>query len=167
MKTSKDEYRQTIGRFATGVCVIATGWGARLHAMTANAVSSLSLDPLQLLVCLKQSSNCLGAIKREGVFSVNVLREDQVALSVYFSGHWKAEVPPRFQFSSWAGGARLNGCIASIGCEVDQYYEGGDHVIVTGNVTACYQTGGGTPLLYYQGGYQRLGAMITRPDRKR
>lgn len=149
-----------MGRFVTGVTVIATGWGERLYAMTANAVTSVSLDPLRLLVCMKNESHCLAALRREGLFSVNILREDQAALSVYFSGYWKGPGAPPFRFASWEGGARLQGAVASIACRVSDLVASGDHQIVIGEVQALYLGAGGDPLVYAQSRYYRLGKEI-------
>lgn len=166
-KEAEESYREAMGRFATGVTVIAAGWGERLHAMTANAVASLSLDPIRLLVCVGKGSHCLSAIEREGAFSVNVLREDQAALSVYFSGYWQGGGAPGFRFSLWQDCPRLNGAIAALACRVARCHDGGDHVIVTGEVTGVYAGSSGKPLLYMRGRYHGLGPEITRPDRRR
>ncbi|MFU8779653.1 MAG: flavin reductase family protein [Kiritimatiellia bacterium] len=164
-KVNEDTYKSVIGRFVTGVTVIATGWGERLHAMTANAVTSVSLEPLRLLVCMTNGSHCLAAIKREGCFSVNILREDQIGLSVYFSGYWKGPSTPPFRFSPWEGGARLHGSIASVGCGVSDLVASGDHQIVIGDVQALYLGSGGHPLVYTQSRYHRLGEEIGPPKK--
>lgn len=159
MSGSQDEqarYREAIGRFTTGVTVVASGWGEELHAMTANAVTSLSLEPLQLLVAIGNESRCAASIARHGTFSVNVLRDDQAALSVYFSGRWTGAVPPAFGFVPWQGAPRLKGCIAAVCCEVDRTMEGGDHRIIVGNVLDSYRGPGTRPLVYFEGGYRAL-----------
>jgi flavin reductase (DIM6/NTAB) family NADH-FMN oxidoreductase RutF len=159
MKTAQQEqehYRSVMGRFATGVTVVASGWGEELHAMTANAVTSLSLEPLQLLVAIRNDSRCAAAIARQGSFSVNVLRDDQAALSVYFSGRWKRPVPPAFGFVPWRGAPRLKGCIAAVCCSVDRTLDGGDHRIVIGNVLGSYRGPGERPLIYFEGDYRAL-----------
>lgn len=161
-----EAFREVMGRFTTGVTVIAAGWGERLHAMTANAVAALSLDPMQILVCMARQSHCLAAIAREGTFSVNILRADQAALSVYFSGYWNKPGAPGFRFRAWEGCPRLHGVIAALACRVSACHEGGDHMIVIGDVTGLYKAGSGQPLVYAGGGYHTLGPAITRPDRK-
>ena len=153
-------YREAMGRFATGVGVIATGWGERLHAMTANAIASVSLEPLRLLVCIANGSHCLAAIERENGFCVNILREDQAALSVYFSGYWKNPGMPPFRFSLWRGYSRLNGALVSIGCRTAEILSGGDHQIVLGDVTALHLGPAGDPLLYAQSRYYHLGPLL-------
>jgi flavin reductase (DIM6/NTAB) family NADH-FMN oxidoreductase RutF len=143
-------YKQAIGRFTTGVTVVASGWGETLRAMTANAVTSLSLEPLQLLVCIRRGSHYAEAVVREGHFSVNVLRRDQGQLARYFSGGWSG-VPPRFEFVPWAGGCRLKGCISAVQCDLGKVLDGGDHIIAVGDVRASYVGPGSEGLLYAQG----------------
>ena len=109
------EFRQTIGAFATGVTVIAADVEGEVHAMTANAVSSLSLDPLLLLVCLGKQTRMSALLERTNGFSINILREEQQALSNFFAGAWKQDSPPPFRFVSWEGGPRLEGCLAALG----------------------------------------------------
>ena len=163
---TQKQFKTVMGRFVTGVTVIATGWGERLYAMTANAVTSVSLDPLRMLVCITNESHCLAAIRREGIFSVNILREDQAALSVYFSGYWKGAGAPAFRFAPWEGGARLQGSVASIGCEVAELHASGDHKIVIGDVRGVYVGAGGRPLVYAKSRYHHLGPEVKRPDKK-
>jgi flavin reductase (DIM6/NTAB) family NADH-FMN oxidoreductase RutF len=97
---------------------------------------------------------------------VNILREDQVALSVYFSGYWRGSATPVFRFSPWEGGARLHGAIASVACGVHELVESGDHQIVIGDVQSFYVGAGGRPLVYAQSRYHHLGEEIVRPDKK-
>lgn len=159
-KTEKDQFKEVMGRFVTGVTVVATGWGDRLHAMTANAFTSVSLAPLRILVCVKNGSHCLAAVSREHHFTVNILREDQAALSVYFSGHWKGGGMPPFRFSLWKGLPRLHGAVATIGCEVVEVLPGGDHHIVIGGVTGLHLGSHKAPLVYTSGRYHSMGAPL-------
>lgn len=150
-------YRRTIGLFATGVTVIASGEGEQLRAMTANAVSSLSLDPMLLLVCVHKEARFTTQLQRGEGFSVNILRQEQQALSNYFAGGWKAETPPDFAFVSWHGVPRLQGCVATVGCKLYQRLEGGDHWIVIGHVVALHQGAAPlNPLVFYRGRYREL-----------
>ena len=77
----RDTYRDLIGRFATGVTVVTTNVRGRLHGMTANAVCSLSLDPLQLLVCVDRESNCYQQMLEAEAFGISVLASDQEDIS--------------------------------------------------------------------------------------
>jgi len=152
-------YRATIGLFATGVAVVAAGYGNHLHAMTANAVTSLSLDPPLLIFCVGKNARMVSAMEQSAGFSVNILRDGQQALSTYFAGGWKEPNAPPFRFVPWEGGPRLEGCAASIACALHERIEGGDHWIVVGRVVAVYQGAEPRrPLLFYGGRYRHLDA---------
>lgn len=157
MTLSARTFRQTIGLLATGVTVVATEVGDTIHGMTANAVTSLSLDPLLMLVCVNKSARMAGFLEKADGFSINVLRDEQRALSTYFAGGWKQKTPPPFRFVPWEGGPRLEGCASAIGCGVEGLFEGGDHWIVVGRVLALHR---GVepiqPLLFFRGRYGTL-----------
>jgi flavin reductase (DIM6/NTAB) family NADH-FMN oxidoreductase RutF len=151
-------FRSTVGQFATGVTVIATGEPGAIRAMTANAFTSVSLDPPLVLVCVKKNAHLAQALTDASGFSVNILGEDQQALSTYFAGAWKDAPPPPFSFASWDGLPRLDGCIAALGCAVEVIHQGGDHWIVVGRVHALYRTDPPRqPLLFCSGRYAALG----------
>jgi flavin reductase (DIM6/NTAB) family NADH-FMN oxidoreductase RutF len=150
-------YRQAIGQFATGVAVIATEAGGEIHGMTANALSSLSLDPTLLLFCVDKRSKMADWLRKANGFSVNFLRHDQQALSTYFAGGWKEPKAPPFRFVAWEGSPRLEGCAAAIGCRFSQMVEGGDHFIVIGEVLAMHLgVEPRSPLVFHSGMYRKL-----------
>lgn len=163
---SPREYRSTVGLFATGVTVIAVVHDDdELHAMTANAVTSLSLDPPLVVFCLAKRARMVDELRRANGFAINVLREDQQPLSDYFAGRRAGPQPP-FRFVAWHGGPRLEGCIAAIGCRLEAVLEGGDHYIVVGRVIDLYQSPEPRrPLLFYAGTYRRLDTeAVPAPD---
>ena len=150
-------FRQMMGLFATGVTLIVAQDGDEAHCMTANAVASLSLDPMLVLVCIGQQAKMAGLLGKASGFSINILREDQQALSTYFAGGWNEPVPPPFRFVPWEGGLRLQGCLAALGCVVHQFVEGGDHWIVIGRVIALHQgIEPRRPLIFCAGQYRRI-----------
>jgi flavin reductase (DIM6/NTAB) family NADH-FMN oxidoreductase RutF len=146
-----------MGLFATGVTLVAAQHGDEIHGMTANAVTSVSLDPLLVLVCVAKGARMNRFMQNAGGFSINILSEDQEALSRYFAGSWNPPAPPEFRFAPWEGGPRLVGCLASVGCLTDRFIEAGDHWIVVGQVVALHQ-GDPTarPLTFLGGRYRRL-----------
>jgi flavin reductase (DIM6/NTAB) family NADH-FMN oxidoreductase RutF len=153
------DFRNTIGLFATGVTVIASGTDDDLRAMTANAVTSLSLEPLLLVVAVHKKARLAQMLQAGYGFSVNILRQEQKDLSNYFAGGWQKEKPPPFRFVPWQGASRLEGCLASIGCNLHQLLEGGDHWIAVGEVVALYKARNvKNPLIFYQGRYKELDA---------
>jgi flavin reductase (DIM6/NTAB) family NADH-FMN oxidoreductase RutF len=158
-----------MGLFATGVTVVAVHTADDVLGMTANAVCSVSLDPLLLLVCVDHQARLARYLVGGVPFSINILREDQEVLSRYFSGGWRDLPKPEFRFEAWEGAPRLLGALATVRCEVDRLYEGGDHHIVVGRVLGLYEGGSpGNPLLFFAGRYRRMAALavpVASPER--
>jgi 3-hydroxy-9,10-secoandrosta-1,3,5(10)-triene-9,17-dione monooxygenase reductase component len=150
-------YRAVIGHFATGVSVI-TGLGpAGLGGMTANAVCSLSLEPLLLLVCFENRARTLPIVREAGRFAVNVLAHDQAALSDVFASkraeHEKFATVP---YELRDGVPLLLDTVAWLICDLRQLVPAGDHTIAIGAVTEMGHAGGRDPLLWYRGRYRTL-----------
>ncbi len=162
-------FRSTIGLFATGVTVITTRSGAEAYGMTANAIASLSLDPMLLLVSVGKKARLASLLHPSATFTVNILRADQEALSTFFAGSWKEPDPPPFTFLPWEEHpeldcVRLDNVLGSIGCRVTDIVEGGDHWIVIGQVLALSQGAEPrNPLLFYAGRYWQLDATTVHP----
>ena len=116
------EFRTIIGHFATGVTVITTREGDRLHGMTANAVSSLSLDPVMLLICVEKTTHAHDIIQASGVFAVNILSEHQEALSRLFAKKSEPEVNSLrgqpYSMGAETGSPILADCLAFMECRV-------------------------------------------------
>jgi flavin reductase (DIM6/NTAB) family NADH-FMN oxidoreductase RutF len=149
--------RQTVGRFVTGVTVIAVEVDGEIRAMTANSFTSLSLDPPLVLFCLGKDTKAGLMIHGAPGFSVSILSFTQRDLSSYFAGLWKEPAPPPFTFTAWEGGPRLDGCVAALGCRVHAIHEGGDHWIVVGQVVETYRDeSAGEPLVFFGGKYVGL-----------
>ncbi len=157
MSVDPKQFRQTMGLFATGVTVIAAQVEDEVHAMTANAVTSLSLDPMLLLICIGRKARMAGFLEEARGFSINILRDNQKALSTFFAGGWKDDPAPPFRFVPWTYGPRLEGCLAALDCEMHEWLEGGDHYIVVGRVAALHQgIEPQKPLLFFRGRYGQL-----------
>ncbi len=151
------EFRRVMGLFATGVTVVTAAQDGQVHAMTANAVMSVSLDPLLVCVSVGKTARMNRFLEEAGGFALNILAEDQEALSRYFAGMWQAPTPPAFQLEPWVGGPRLVGSLASVGCTLHQVVEAGDHRLFLGRVLALHRTEGPLrPLLFFAGAYHRL-----------
>ena len=152
------EYRNTIGLFATGVTVLALNDGEGVRAMTANAVASLSLDPLLVICCIDKKANCLPYFRLNENFSINILYGHQEVLSNYFAGIWPEDAgPPEFEFVAWEGCSRLANSMAAIACELREMIEGGDHWIMVGKIVALWRGEDlSDPLIFYKGQYCRL-----------
>ena len=90
-------FREAIGLFATGVTVIVARTDHEVLAMTANAVASVSLDPMLVMFCPGKKSKLAQHLPNLSGFSINILRQEQQALSTYFAGGWQEAVPPPFR----------------------------------------------------------------------
>ena len=162
-------FRNTIGLFATGVTVITTEIKGEVHGMTANAVASLSLDPMLLLASVGKKARMAGLLQEASTFTVNILRADQESLSTFFAGGWKEPGPPPFQFAGWKeqpqmGMTRLENVLAAIACVKHEILEGGDHWIIVGRVVALHQgEPPRSPLLFYGGRYYQLDVTKEHP----
>ncbi len=151
------EFRRVMGLFATGVTVVTAAAGEHTHAMTANAVMSVSLDPLLVCVSVGKHARMNRFLEQAGGFALNILSEHQEDLSRYFAGMWDRPQPPAYRFVPWVGGPRLEGALASVGCSVEQVVEAGDHRLFLGRVRALHRSQGPLrPLLFFAGGYCRL-----------
>ena len=146
-------YRDAIGRFATGVCIITAPSPDGPVGMTANAVASLSLDPLLLLVCFDRGARTLPLVREAGCFGVNVLTADQRELARRFA----SKTPELEKFAGVAHEIRaevprFHGALAWLGCELERLVEAGDHLIAIGAVRDA-TTAEGEPLLWYRGSF--------------
>ena len=149
-----DRFRSVMGHFATGVTVVtATGPDGPV-GMTANAVASLSLDPLLLLVAFDNEARTLPVIRDTGRFGVNVLHAGQEELARLFASK-------RAEHEKFAGVAHtvhdgipvIEDALAWVGCRLERLIPGGDHTIGIGAVESA-EAGDGRPLLWFRGGYR-------------
>lgn len=151
------EFRNIVGLFATGVTVVTTRIGENVHGMTANAFTSLSLDPLLILLCVDRRARLHPLIQEAGTFAVNFLHEGQEAISRNFAGQPQEGVSDFLHFSTDDGPPIILGCLASLRCDVQQVLDGGDHAIVIGHVKELTRGDvGAHPLVYFAGKYRRL-----------
>ncbi|MDV9194741.1 flavin reductase family protein [Streptomyces sp. Wh19] len=155
------DFRRAMGRFCTGVTVIACGTDDSTDAMTANAMTSVSIDPLMLLVSIRTAGRLSGRLGIGCSFSVSVLSEAQENLSALFARPDRPRGTEAFErLGSWrgpGGSALAAGALAAFECTVEAEYPGGDHTLFLGRVTAVHQgPAEARPLLYYRGGHPRL-----------
>lgn len=158
---SAGDFRHGISHFATGVTVVTSvGPDGEPVGTTASAVSSLSLDPPLVLVCLDRASLTLDALGTHGAFVVNVLAAHQRHLSANFARRgpdvgWH-DVRHHVGLT---GSPRLDGVLAAVECTVEQRLPGGDHEIVVGHVRDVETSRDDVaPLLYWRGAYLPAGA---------
>lgn len=155
--TSSDQrtFRDVMGVFATGVAVITTEADGGPQGMTVNSLTSLSVDPPMLLVCLTEGSRTAMAVTGRGAFVVNLLNRNQRHLSDRFSRPGRAHFAGLPTILAGNGIPALPGCAGQVECTVEAVHPGGDHLIVVGRVTACRAVPA-SPLLFYRGRYHRL-----------
>lgn len=152
-EADRQRFRAVMGHFATGVAVV-TGMGPDgAVGMTTNALCSLSLDPILLVVCFDNTARTLPVVRHTGRFAVNVLRAGQDGLS----GHFASKLPLDRKFEAVdyrleSGVPVLEGALAWLACEVREMLPGGDHTIGVGAVLAMGHDEG-EPLVWYRGSY--------------
>ena len=152
-----ERFRAVMGHFATGVAVITATSPAGPVGMTANAVCSLSLDPLLLLVCFDRTARTFAVVRDTGRFGVNVLASGQEHLARLFA----SKLPEEAKFAEVPhtvhdGIPVIEGTLAWVGCRLDRLVDGGDHEIGIGAVQTAEIAGDGDePLVWYRGGYRQ------------
>lgn len=138
--------REVMARFATGVVVLSVG-GEHIHGMTANAFSSVSLDPPTVLCCVAHDAVMHRAIRSAGHFGVSVLGAGQEALARYFADKKRPLGPEQFDGLEWTAGPvteapLLQGATAWLECELSDSHDSGDHSIFVGDVVGATRAEG-------------------------
>ncbi|MEM1248363.1 MAG: flavin reductase family protein [Acidobacteriota bacterium] len=154
-------FRNLMGQFATGVTVVTTNVDGDLHGMTANAVTSVSLDPLLLLVCVVRGNNCHQQLQKSSHFAVNILSAEQEDVSNTFarSGDPEAGELRGADYQLGAEGSPiLAGTLGWVECRKSEVLAGGDHDIFVGEALSG-EILGGDPLLFWGGGYRRIASV--------
>src|SRR6516164_5113668 len=152
-------FRRAMGSFPTGVTVVTVASDDRnMHGITVNSFSSVSLDPVLVLVCLNETSRGVSLIARAGVFAVNVLSAGQQDLSRWFANRDRPVGPTMFDGVPFEPG--VTGCpvlvdaTASFECRLRQSHRAGDHLIVLGEVVALVHRPQLEPLIFHAGSYK-------------
>jgi len=154
-------FREAMGEFPTGVTIVtvAAGHGS-LHGTTVNSFSSVSLDPMLVLVCLNENSYGLDLIERAGAFAVNVLSAGQQDVSRRFADRNRPAGPAMFDGVPFEPGVTgspvLADATASFDCRLWRSHRAGDHLIVLGEVVALVHRPQLEPLIFHAGTYKAL-----------
>jgi len=149
-------FRAAMGLLPTGVTVVTAAGGDGPAGATANAVCSLSIEPMLMLACLDRGSRTLLAVQAANRFGISVLHAGQESLARAFAT--KAPVADKWQGVAWSardGVPAIDGALAFVACDLRDVIAGGDHVIVTGEVTGL-EMGEGDPLVFHGGDYRPL-----------
>lgn len=160
-------FRAAMGRFATGVSIMTTVVDDVYHGMTASAVSSVSLDPPLVLVCVARDALMATRVREADAFALSFLAADQTGTSDWFADPRRpkgveefASIDTRIEVT---GSPVLPGNVAWVDCRVFSISDGGDHLVVLGEVVAA-GAGDRPPLLYYRGAYGVLASSDERRD---
>jgi flavin reductase (DIM6/NTAB) family NADH-FMN oxidoreductase RutF len=155
MLCSSEDFRAAMRLFPASVAVIATGRAPEREGMTATALCSLSVDPPQVLVCLNARSATSRAVSRNGVFSVNILSDDQTAVARRFAGMEGAAGEAKFEPGLWRAGTQgapvMASAMQNFECRVVETHHAATHVIVVGEVQGL-AIGPAKEALIYQNG---------------
>ncbi|MCX5062387.1 MULTISPECIES: flavin reductase family protein [unclassified Streptomyces] len=156
-------FRAAMGRFPTGVTLLTQGSGDDTIVMTLNSLTSVSLDPMLLLVSVKSDGRMRPRIVRGGGFAVNVLSEQQRDLAQEFCRPdrpaGRAAMLRLGADEGTLGHAVVPSAEAYFECELHDQHEAGDHVLLVGRVVALHdRPGEAQPLLFHRGAYAQVGA---------
>lgn len=154
------DLRQAMSRFATGITVLTTG-GDRVHGMTANAFTSVSLQPPLVLCCVARTAVMHDAITTTGEFAVSVLGADQEHLARHFADRDRPLGSAQFDTVDWWPGPctaapLLTDSLAWLECRLASSHDGGDHSIFLGEVLNSSRSSSRPALLYLGGRYHQV-----------
>jgi flavin reductase (DIM6/NTAB) family NADH-FMN oxidoreductase RutF len=154
MAVDPQRYRDVVGHFATGVAIVTASGPHGPAGMTTNAVTSLSLDPLLLLVCFDNDSRTLPVVREAERFAVNVLRAGQEDLARVFASKRVADDKFRAVTHTVDHGVPvIDGALAWLACDLVELHPGGDHTIGVGAVTQLDVPQEAPPLVWFRGRY--------------
>ena len=153
-------FRLAMREFASGVSIIACGEGRTRNGCTATALTSLSLSPPSIIVCLSRQTATLTSIKRSGAFSANILAGHHQPLAERFAGRGGLQGADRFGAGDWlqlvTGSPVLADALASIDCRLDEIIERNTHSILIGAVKAVRVSEAAPALLHWRSGFETL-----------
>ncbi len=142
--------------------MITTSGSEHPYGMTANAFSSVSLEPPLVLVCVMDGTEGSASIKRNGVFAVNVLGAEQEGLSRYFASRDRPRGWETFEGIAHrrveTGSPVIEGSAAYFDCRLVAAHSAGDHIVFIGEVLALGAASDVPPLLFHHGRYRRVDA---------
>jgi flavin reductase (DIM6/NTAB) family NADH-FMN oxidoreductase RutF len=160
-QASQDSFRQAMRYLASGVSILAAGGPGDRAAITATSVTSLSVEPPTLLICISRNSSLAPILQRHGHFSANFLSASQQHLAERFAGRGGVNGGERFDAGDWislvSGAPVLANALASIDCDVEEIIDRHTHSIVIGRVLAVRTEGGDEALAHWHGAFSAVG----------
>lgn len=158
MKIDPKDFRDALGRFATGVSVVtAVASDGKPVGVTVSSFSSLSLEPPLVLFCLGLNTDNLEAYASHGAVCINVLAEGQHDVSEAFASADAERFAGVRHRTADNGCEALDDCLVSLECSIVNEYIGGDHLIIVGRVERIHRGGEDKPLLRFRGDYAKIG----------
>ena len=149
-------FRHVVGHLTSGVCVVTTSEGGVPHGMTASSVTSLSMDPPMMLVCIHTEAPMAKSVSRTGRFAINVLSDQGAALAHQFATPSEDKFRSVRTSEGLAGLPLLDDALAHLECEVVEEVVGGSHKIFLGRVLRARAASAGEPLAYFRGSFGRF-----------
>jgi flavin reductase len=164
MSATQEQFRRAMASFATGVTVITVDNAGEVHGMTANAFTSVSLEPLLVLVCVDHKAQTHAHLQNRKRFGINVLSEEQTSISEHYAD------PERNLSGAIQSGAKfdrtphatpvLHGALAYLECRLQDARDAGDHTIFIAEVEDVVVRDG-RPLLFFGSEYHAIGGKLT------
>lgn len=155
-----DDFKGALGSWAAGVTVVSTRLNGLVYGITVSSFSSLSADPLLILVSIQDTNHLATMIPKSKVFAVSILAADQEAVSAALSKSGRepgATLGTNIPTVEWHTGSPIvQGSIAHLDCELEAALPGGDHTIMVGRVIGATSDPGKLPLLYFRRAYRQL-----------
>lgn len=153
-----DDFKDALARWATGVSVVTVNDGGLLYGITVSSLTSVSLEPPLVLICIADTNRMTAMIRTARRFAVSILREDQVDASNYFATPGREPTQGFVEIEGEWSVLRqpiVKGALGHLVCELHAIHDGGDHAIVVGQVVHA-DAEAGRPLLYWSRGYREL-----------
>ncbi|GAC1325646.1 MAG: flavin reductase family protein [Mycobacteriales bacterium] len=152
------EYRRVVGRFATGITVVTTQVDGAHHAMTVNSFTSVSLEPVLVLISVEKIARFHPAVLAAGTWGVSVLAAGQEDVARWFATRGRASTEDQFdgirhRHGALTGSVLLDDALATLECRTVSVTDAGDHSVVLGEVLGVDRPAGGEPLLYFDSQY--------------
>ena len=164
LSDNSELFKLAWSNFPTGVSVITTlEDGGHVHGCTVNALCSVSLDPLLVVICLDHKTNTIEIVRKRGQFSVNILSENQSQIAEYFARKEedrKGDVDISYTFQP-TGSAEIDGSVFFMDCSVNAAHEAGDHTVFIGQVNDVHLRKE-RPLLYYERKFGKVSSDYTK-----
>lgn len=166
--SSSDPFRDAMRQLASGVSIVTSGKDRDLTGITATSVTSLSLEPPTLLVCVNRTSSLVPVLQRHRQFAVSFLKAEQQEIAERFAGRGGAQGIDRFAVGNWGirvtGTPVLNDALASMDCELEEIIERHSHLIVIGRVLATQVNGRASALLHWQSSFHNATSEVPVVD---